>query len=131
MKSVVELIGNTPVVEIGSVSGNRLYAKLEYMNPTGSIKDRAAYYMVKEAIARGELARGGAIVEPTSGNTGIGLAMVCRAYGIGCTIVMPANMSRDVFLSNRVYPNPYNRKALMRLNIRPEIQKLMYESLMR
>ena len=100
---ITDLIGNTPTIELDTVNGNKIFAKLEYFNPTGSIKDRAAYYMVKEAIARGDVKVGGEVVEATSGNTGIGLAMVCRAYGIRCTIVMPENMSRERIDMIRAY----------------------------
>ncbi len=90
--NIVKLIGNTPMIELAGMGQSRVFAKLEYYNPTGSIKDRAAYYMIKEAVLRGDVKSGGTIVEPTSGNTGIGLAMVARAYGIKAVIVMPSNM---------------------------------------
>ena len=93
--NIVDLIGNTPVIELATISGSKIYAKLEYFNPTGSVKDRAAYYMVKEAVARGDIKEGGTVVEATSGNTGIGLSMVCKAYNLKCTIVMPENMSKE------------------------------------
>ncbi|MCX4367598.1 MAG: cysteine synthase family protein [Clostridia bacterium] len=93
--NIVKLIGNTPMIELTGMGKSRVFAKLEYYNPTGSIKDRAAYYMIKEAVLRGDVKSGGTIVEPTSGNTGIGLAMVARAYGIKAVIVMPSNMSKE------------------------------------
>lgn len=93
--NIIKLIGNTPMIELAGMGKSKVFAKLEYYNPTGSIKDRAAYYMIKEAILRGDVKSGGTIVEPTSGNTGIGLAMVARAYGIKAIIVMPSNMSKE------------------------------------
>ncbi len=75
--------------------GFALFAKAEFLNPTGSIKDRAAYFMVKDALNRGILKRGADIVEPTSGNTGIGLAFVSKVFGVGVYLVMPDFISRE------------------------------------
>jgi S-sulfo-L-cysteine synthase (O-acetyl-L-serine-dependent) len=89
-----ELIGNTPIVEIERLNTNpnvKIYAKLEGQNPGGSVKDRAAYGMINGAIEKGFLKRGDKIVEATSGNTGIALAMVGTALGIGVTLIMPDN----------------------------------------
>ena len=96
--SLLDLVGNTPLVELkrlaptGSV---RVYAKLEGQNPSGSIKDRIAKAMVETAEARGELEPGRELLEPTSGNTGISLAMVARIKGYGLTCVMPANATPE------------------------------------
>jgi cysteine synthase A len=93
MSSVVELIGNTPLVKLKQVSRDlecEVFAKCEFLNPAGSIKDRVALYMVKDALRAGEIK---GIVEPTSGNTGIGLALVCSALGIPLIITMPESMS--------------------------------------
>ena len=84
--SVLNAIGNTPLVEIMNIwdsgkSGVRILAKLEGSNPGGSVKDRPAFYMVKSAIESGELTKNKTIQEPTSGNTGIGLAMIAAAMG--------------------------------------------------
>lgn len=91
---ILSTIGNTPLVEV-KLGGGRIYAKLEKNNPGSSIKDRVAYAMVKDALDRGELKEGMRIVEPTSGNTGIGLALVGKQLGIGVTIVMPSSMSDE------------------------------------
>lgn len=96
-----ELIGNTPLVRIEHLSeqlaarGNRLLGKLEGNNPGGSVKDRAALGMVKQAMARGELKTGDRLIEATSGNTGIALAMVAAAVGLNMTLIMPDNMSLE------------------------------------
>jgi len=96
--SVLDLVGNTPLVELQRLSPRpsvRLYAKLEGQNPSGSIKDRIAKAMVETAEARGELQPGRELLEPTSGNTGISLAMVARIKGYGLTCVMPANATPE------------------------------------
>jgi cysteine synthase B len=94
--SVLELIGNTPIVDISALSPNpdvRMLAKLEGQNPGGSIKDRIAWRMVQEAEADGTLTAGRTIIEPSSGNTGIALAMIARTRGYFIKIVMPENVS--------------------------------------
>jgi [CysO sulfur-carrier protein]-thiocarboxylate-dependent cysteine synthase len=94
--SVLELIGNTPIINISALSPNpdvRILAKLEGQNPGGSIKDRIAWKMVQEAEADGTLAAGRTIIEPSSGNTGIALAMIARTRGYRVKIVMPENVS--------------------------------------
>ncbi len=98
--SVIDLIGNTPLVRLERLERDqgcpaRLYAKLEMLNPAGSIKDRAALSMVRDAMERGALAPGGTLIEPTSGNTGIGLALVCGFYGIRLILTMPESMSLE------------------------------------
>jgi len=87
--SVLDSIGNTPLVELKRINPNprvRLFAKLEGANPGGSVKDRIAYYMIKDAEEQGLLREGLTILEPTSGNTGIGLAMVGAAKGTGSNL---------------------------------------------
>ncbi|MBQ1243365.1 MAG: cysteine synthase A [Clostridia bacterium] len=97
-KSIDELIGNTPLLELThfeelfSLKG-KIFAKLEFLNPGGSIKDRAAKNMLDDAEEKGILKKGAVIIEPTSGNTGIGLALVGTARGYRCIIVMPDSMS--------------------------------------
>ncbi len=96
--SILEAIGNTPLVEINRMwdaekTGVRLLGKLEGSNPGGSVKDRPAYYMLKEAVESGELAPGKIILEPTSGNTGIGMAMIASAMGFRIKLLMPACVS--------------------------------------
>ena len=93
-RNLDSLIGNTPLVELPA-EGGRLLAKLECMNPAGSVKDRAALYMINEAEKAGLLTPGGTIIEPTSGNTGIGLAAVAATRGYKTVIVMPDTMSRE------------------------------------
>ncbi len=93
-----ELIGKTPLFEAMKIKEEknlsaRLLLKLEGMNPAGSIKDRAALYMIKDAEKNGRLKKGAVIIEPTSGNTGIGLAALCTAYGYRLILVMPETMS--------------------------------------
>ena len=96
--SVVDLIGNTPLVRLSRVTpgdGPLVLAKVEYFNPGGSIKDRIAVRMVDAAEAAGELRPGGTIVEPTSGNTGVGLALVAQQRGYRCVFVCPDKVSQD------------------------------------
>lgn len=93
-KSVEELIGNTPMFQIDT-TGADVLIKLESFNPGGSTKDRAAFYMIKDAEEAGLLKKGGTIIEPTSGNTGIGLSMVGTAKGYKVIIVMPDTMSEE------------------------------------
>lgn len=88
-------IGHTPLVYIDTVGGARIFGKLESVNPTGSIKDRAAYNMLRRAFEAGQIAVGDTIVEPTSGNTGIGLAYVGREVGLKVVLTMPASMSKE------------------------------------
>ena len=93
--SLLDLVGNTPLVELKPEGGVRLYAKLEGQNPTGSIKDRVAKAMIEAAEAAGELEPGRELLEPTSGNTGISLALVAKLKGYRLTCVMPANATEE------------------------------------
>src|SRR5213592_4721115 len=96
--SLLELIGNTTLLELPKLSPKpevRLYAKLEGQNPTGSIKDRVALAMVEDAEARGELEPGRELLEPTSGNTGIALALIAKLKGYSLTCVMPENVTEE------------------------------------
>jgi [CysO sulfur-carrier protein]-thiocarboxylate-dependent cysteine synthase len=104
--SVLDLIGNTPLVELPRLSpkrGVQLYAKLEGANPTGSIKDRVALAMIEAAEASGELEPGRALLEPTSGNTGISLAMVAKLKGYPLTCVLPENATEERRRLLRIY----------------------------
>ena len=97
-KNILELVGNTPLMELGRFSrakglSSPLVAKLEYFNPAGSVKDRVALSLVEDAERRGVLGQGGTIIEPTSGNTGIGLAMVATVRGYRLILTMPETMS--------------------------------------
>jgi cysteine synthase B len=93
--SLLELIGNTPLVELRPVGSVRIYAKLEGQNPSGSIKDRIAKAMIETAEASGELEPGRELLEPTSGNTGISLALVAKLKGYALTCVMPENATEE------------------------------------
>ena len=104
--SVVGLIGHTPLVRLRSVARDvpaAVVAKLEYLNPGGSVKDRIAVRMVDAAERSGALRPGGTIVEPTSGNTGIGLAIVAQQRGYSCVFVCPDKVSRDKIDVLRAY----------------------------
>ena len=92
-RSALELIGDTPLLEIPHNGSGRLLAKLEMWNPAGSVKDRVALAILDDAEAKGILSPGGTIIEPTSGNTGIGLCAVAAVRGYRCVIVMPDSMS--------------------------------------
>ena len=95
---VIGAIGNTPIVELKKLSpkpGVRLFAKLEFYSPTGSVKDRVAKSMIERAEAEGAVAPGQRILEPTSGNTGISLALICRLKGYPFTAVMPENVTAE------------------------------------
>lgn len=98
VEHVVDLVGNTPLVKLNSVTEGApplVLAKVEYLNPGGSVKDRIALRMVEAAEASGELQPGGTIVEPTSGNTGVGLALVAQRKGYKCVFVCPDKVSED------------------------------------
>lgn len=93
---LTDLIGSTPLLALERFApGVRVLAKLEYFNPLGSAKDRAAWYMIRDAEERGLLGRGGAIVEPTSGNTGVGLAYIAALRGYRVILTMPETMSAE------------------------------------
>ncbi|HSQ53379.1 MAG TPA: cysteine synthase family protein, partial [Acidobacteriota bacterium] len=101
VKSVLDFVGNTPLIQLNSKKGifssfkTNLYAKVEYMNPSGSIKDRIAKYMIEEAEKRGDLKPGDTIVEGTSGNTGIAFSMAGAAKGYKVVIVMCETMTEE------------------------------------
>src|SRR5204862_3544904 len=98
VRSVLDLVGNPPLVDLSTLSPKpsvRILAKLEGQNPTGSVKDRIAVAMVEAAEADGTLQSGQTILEPSSGNTGIGLAMVCRVKGYKLKVVLPENVSPE------------------------------------
>src|SRR4030095_9563372 len=104
--NVVELIGNTPLVRLRNVAAGiqaTVLAKVEYFNPGGSVKDRIALRMVEEAEKSGELPPGGTIVEPTSGNTGVGLALVAQQKGYRCVFVCPDKVSLDKINTLKAY----------------------------
>ena len=100
VKSIIDLVGNTPIVELVRLEKKyglkaRLCAKLEYFNPAGSAKDRIAKAMILDAFSKGVIDRDSVIIEPTSGNTGIGLAFVCASFGMRAILTMPDTMSKE------------------------------------
>lgn len=104
--SIYELIGDTPAVKLNRLVGEQdaeVYVKLEYFNPSGSVKDRAAFNLIAEAERQGKLAPGSVIIEPTSGNTGIGLAMNAAAKGYPAILIMPDNMTKERINLLRAY----------------------------
>lgn len=106
--SVSELVGSTPIVRLNNIEKNNelcgnLYAKVEFFNPGGSSKDRIALRMIDDALARGAISTDSVIIEPTSGNTGVGLAAICASRGIKLVIVMPENMSEERKILMRAY----------------------------
>lgn len=93
-KDVTELIGNTPLVRINTFGDNAtIVAKAEFINPSSSVKDRIAWGIIKDAMNKGKINEKTLIVEPTSGNTGVGLAMICAKFGLNLTLTMPSSMS--------------------------------------
>ena len=105
-ESILDTIGDTPMVRLGKIGAglqSEIYAKVESMNPGGSIKDRAALYMIRDAEEAGLLKRGGTIIEPTSGNTGVALCMIGAYLGYKCIIVMPDSMSKERISLMKVY----------------------------
>ena len=106
MNKLNELIGNTPLVEVQNIfqkDGVKLYGKLEGNNPGGSVKDRAAYGMISGAIERGDVKAGDKLVEATSGNTGIALAMIAQIFGLKMTLIMPESATRERVLTMKAY----------------------------
>ncbi|MCF0058514.1 cysteine synthase CysM [Dyadobacter sp. CY356] len=106
MSTLLDLVGNTPLVELNRINPNpnvKLYGKLEGNNPGGSVKDRAAYSMIKGARDRGEIKSGTKLIEATSGNTGIALAMIARLYAIEIELVMPQNSTRERVLAMEAF----------------------------
>ena len=96
--SIEQLVGDTPLIRLNRLSdesGAEIYGKCEFMNPTSSVKDRIALNMINQAIARGEINENTTIIEPTSGNTGVGLAAICAAKGLKLIITMPDSMSKE------------------------------------
>ncbi|WP_080237225.1 cysteine synthase CysM [Spirosoma rigui] len=111
MATLLDLVGNTPLVELNRLTAStarpnpnvKLYGKLEGNNPGGSVKDRAAVSMIQGALARGELTPGMKLIEATSGNTGIALAMIARLYEIDIELVMPENSTRERVLTMEAF----------------------------
>jgi S-sulfo-L-cysteine synthase (O-acetyl-L-serine-dependent) len=98
MKGIAGTIGNTPMVELLRMNPNpavKIYAKLEGNNPGGSVKDRPAFNMIKSAFERGDISKDTVLIEATSGNTGIGMALVANLFGIRIELVMPSNSTKE------------------------------------
>ena len=106
VNSILNQIGNTPLVEASHIISNknvRLFLKLEGNNPGGSVKDRAAFNMISEALKRGDVKKGGTLVEATSGNTGIALAFIAQLLGLNMVLVMPENSTIERVKTMRAY----------------------------
>ena len=106
MKTIIDCIGNTPLAEIRYLNTNpnvKIYAKLEGNNPGGSVKDRAALNMIRSAMERGEVDKNTKLIEATSGNTGIALAMIASIYGIDIELVMPSSSTRERTLTMEAF----------------------------
>ena len=105
-QSIIDQIGNTPLIEVKNIiskKGVRLFLKLESKNPGGSVKDRAAYNMISEALKRGDVKKGDTLVEATSGNTGIALAFIAQVLGVNMVLVMPENSTEERIKTMRAY----------------------------
>lgn len=106
MASITDLVGNTPMVELKKLNPNpnvTIYAKLEGNNPGGSVKDRPALNMIRSAMERGEIKAGDQLIEATSGNTGIALAMIARLYDLNIELVMPSSSTRERTLTMEAF----------------------------
>ncbi|RRB04300.1 cysteine synthase CysM [Larkinella rosea] len=106
MATLLDFVGNTPLVELKHINPNpgvSLYGKMEGHNPGGSVKDRPAYSMIKGAIERGDLKPGVKLIEATSGNTGIALAMIARLYNVDIELVLPQNSTRERILTMQAF----------------------------
>lgn len=106
MGNIIDTIGNTPLVEITKFHTNRkvkIYAKMEGNNPAGSVKDRAALNMIRSAMERGEITKDSKLIEATSGNTGIALAMIAGIYGLSLELVMPVTSTRERTLTMEAF----------------------------
>jgi len=104
--TLLDLVGNTPLVEIKQLNKNpnvRIFGKLEGNNPGGSVKDRAAKNMIQSALERGDIKKGTKLIEATSGNTGIALAMIARLYGLEIELAMPANSTKERVLTMEAF----------------------------
>ncbi|WP_293914380.1 MULTISPECIES: cysteine synthase CysM [unclassified Sphingobacterium] len=106
MGNIIDTIGNTPLVEITKFHNNpkvKIYAKMEGNNPAGSVKDRAALNMIRSALERGEITKESKLIEATSGNTGIALAMIAGMYGLSLELVMPSTSTRERTLTMEAF----------------------------
>jgi len=108
-ESILSMIGNTPMVKLNNIGNSNIYVKLEKYNPAGSVKDRAVYFMIEGLEKRGILKKGDVLVEATSGNTGIALAMIGKLKGYEVIIVMPETMS----IERRELMKAYGAKLIL------------------
>ena len=98
--SVLDLIGNTPLIKINSFGDTaQIFAKVEFLNPGHSVKDRIAKAMIQDAFQSGKINKDSVIIEPTSGNTGVSLAMICAYYGLKVILTMPSSMNAKNYWS--------------------------------
>lgn len=105
-KTIIDIIGNTPLIEAKNITTNknvRLFLKLEGKNPGGSVKDRAAFNMINEALKRGDISKGDTLVEATSGNTGIALAFIAKLLGLNMVLIMPENSTEERIKTMQAY----------------------------
>ncbi|MFY7911317.1 MAG: cysteine synthase CysM [Emticicia sp.] len=106
MMTIIDLVGNTPLVELTKLNPNpnvKIYGKLEGNNPAGSVKDRPALNMIRSAVERGDIKKGMKLIEATSGNTGIALAMIARLFDLEIELIMPANSTRERTLTMEAF----------------------------
>ena len=125
-KNVLEAIGNTPIVKLNNVTSHiksEIYVKLEYTNPGGSIKERIGSYILDKAVKEGLLKPGGTIIEATSGNTGVGLAMFAAVYGYKCIFVMADKQSQEKINNLKAYGA---RVVVCPTNVAPEDPRSYY-----
>lgn len=108
-ESIINLIGNTPIIKLNNIGNQNIYLKLERQNPGGSVKDRAVYFMIDGLEKSGQLKKGDVLVEATSGNTGIALAMIGKIKGYEVILVMPETMS----IERRALMNAYGAKLIL------------------
>src|SRR5579859_7042613 len=126
--NVAEAIGGTPIIKLNKVAAHvksELYVKMEFLNPGGSMKDRVALNIIRDAERRGLLQPGGTIVEATSGNTGAGLAMIAATRGYKCIFVMPDKMSTEKIASLRAFGA---RVVICPTAVEPEDPRSYYET---
>jgi cystathionine beta-synthase len=124
--NIISAIGNTPIIKLNSVASDiesEIYVKLEYMNPGGSIKDRMGVYMCQEAVRKGDLKPGGTIVECTSGNTGVGVALFANTHGYKCVFVMADKQSQEKIDNLRAYGA---KVVVCPTNVEPEDPRSYY-----
>ncbi len=106
MATLLDFVGNTPLVELNKINPNpkvKIFGKLEGQNPGGSVKDRAALSLIRGALERGEIQKGTKLIEATSGNTGIALAMIARLYNLDIELIMPENSTRERILTMEAF----------------------------